>query len=228
MDSFEPGYDRFASGPLWDPKVLLILIGLAVALAVIGAAIGWTLSQNDARQRHRASLENHWKALWQRGYWAGAAPGASVLHQADLLAQEIEKRLGPLAAFGGPLAKALKDLKDAGAAKAPAKAEAKPAAKAEEKKDGGQAVAAGGTTTINIVAAPPASGPAAAEAKDPKDQARLAIGRFNDFWSQKDARMKELEAALDCLLHAEPPATSSTQNTAGGSSKPVWDSKRGA
>ena len=110
MDSFDPGYDRFASGPLWDPKFLLIALGLAVALAVCGAAVGWTMAQQDERKRRYASLENHWKALWQRGYWAGAAPGSSVLHQADLLAQEIEKRLGPIAAFGGPLAKVLKDL----------------------------------------------------------------------------------------------------------------------
>ncbi len=171
---------------------LMMIVGMAVLLFILGMIIGDALRKASQRRSQDQVLDDIYEALMLHGRAAAAATSDNIIGAASALRADIERRLGALATPGGSVKSHLEALK-----KGPDTATG--TAKAEKDKAGPTSVMAGAGVFVTTTPPP-------AEPKPPSavDQARLAIGAFNDHWSKRRERIEELRKARDALLDTPP------------------------
>lgn len=210
-----------------EPPILFLdsaLLAGIVLLVLVAAIMAYYLGKRDGRrtrdERRREVPRIIHEAIRARCVAATRAPPGEMLDTAWGLVEEVQLRLGPVLAFGGPCARALKGMADAlegepvvhdgGKDDAPGRGH-----------DGGQGGAREGAA-LELAAANPtipgdqalvlaglrpglepgrAPGEGATKVLDPKDysrQVRMAVVEFSDFWSRDDC-LNELERCQKAL-----------------------------
>jgi len=126
--------------PIFDPT-LLAGIGLVVlAVAVLTYFLGKHVGGRGRDERWREVPKTIHEAIKAKCVAAASAPSGELLRRAQDLVEEVQRRIGPVLAFGGPCAKALKGVQEAlkgepaeAKAKAPDKAKGAPVGKTDDK-----------------------------------------------------------------------------------------------
>jgi hypothetical protein len=99
--------------PIFDPT-LLAGIGLAVlAVAVLTYFVGKHVGGRGRDERWRDVPKTIHEAIKAKCVAATSAPSGELLYKAQDLVEEVQRRIGPVLAFGGPCAKALKGVAEA-------------------------------------------------------------------------------------------------------------------
>ncbi len=189
-DPFGPHHDACCS--LGHPMVLFGLAALVV-LFVLGLMLGMRMRRTAASRDGELVLNDIYDVLRYRGVAAASATNGNVIGAASYLLHEIEDRLGPFVKIGGELKKKMGDLEKV-------RDEVSGANKKKEVKDEPRTVALlAATDMVMTTQAPPKP-----EKPSAVDMARLAVGAFNDYWGDREARMKDMRAARNALLDTKP------------------------
>ncbi|EJL37236.1 hypothetical protein PMI01_00772 [Caulobacter sp. AP07] len=99
--------------PIFDPT-LLAGIGLVVlAVAVLAYFVGKHVGGRGRDERWREVPKTIHEAIKAKCVAATSAPSGELLYKAQDLVEEVQRRIGPVLAFGGPCAKALKGVAEA-------------------------------------------------------------------------------------------------------------------
>lgn len=99
--------------PIFDPT-LLAGIGLVVlAVAVLTYFLGKHVGGRGRDERWREVPKTIHEAIKAKCVAATSAPSGELLYKAQDLVEEVQRRIGPVLAFGGPCAKALKGVAEA-------------------------------------------------------------------------------------------------------------------
>ena len=211
-----------ASAGSVDPILLFIAVAVGALLVVIGWIAGRATLVAEAEQRRRDACSSIYRAILDRSRAAAAATRPHVMASASALFEEVNLRLGPLAALGGPFGRCLKDLDEALKGKARPPAPPAPARagaghgdghgdpKPDDKPENGAAPA---QVNIDVNVAHGASvhghhghGHGHKPEDKPADQIdaiRAAVLNFTDQWAQPETE-RELQKLQRALLTPAP------------------------
>jgi hypothetical protein len=184
--SSAPHHDLFSGGPGF-----FIMLAVGVLLIFLGMMIGGWMRANANQRGGDQVLHTIYLALRKCGAEAAGQTNGNVIGAASTLRTEIDRRLGSLTELGGPLKDKLKAL-DAAHKAANEGHKPKP-----ETDRNSIAVMGPGMVVSGLSAGPPAQQSAV-------ELARLAIGTFNDYWGDHQARIGDLRKARAVLLSTPP------------------------
>lgn len=99
--------------PIFDPTLLLAILLAILVIAGIAFAVGRQWGRKDKNERFRETPKIIHEAIRAKCVAATSATSGELEKKASELVEEIMGRIGPVVAFGGPCAKALKGLTEA-------------------------------------------------------------------------------------------------------------------
>ncbi len=99
--------------PIFDPTLLAGIILVVVAVAILTYYVGKHVGGKGRDDRWRDVPKTLHEAIKAKCVAATSAPSSELERKAEELVEEVQSRLGPVLAFGGPCAKALSGIKEA-------------------------------------------------------------------------------------------------------------------
>lgn len=99
--------------PIFDPTLLAGIALVVLAVAVLTYFIGKHVGGRGRDDRWREAPKTIHEAIKAKCVAATSAPSGELLYKAQELVEEVQRRIGPVLAFGGPAAKALKGITEA-------------------------------------------------------------------------------------------------------------------
>jgi len=99
--------------PIFDPTLLAGIALVMLAVAVLAYYLGRRAGGRGRDERWRDVPKTIHEAIKAKCVAAASAPSGELLHKAQDLVEEVQRRIGPVLAFGGPCAKALKAVTEA-------------------------------------------------------------------------------------------------------------------
>ncbi|WP_236627573.1 hypothetical protein [Caulobacter sp. B11] len=123
--------------PTFEPTLLVGIVLVVLAVAVLAFYLGKLAGKKDERWREVPKTIH--EAVKAKCVAATSAPSGELLLKAQELVEEIKGRVGPVMAFGGPAAKALKGIEEAIKGEPPADDKAKEKDKPKPKGEHGKA-----------------------------------------------------------------------------------------
>lgn len=223
--------------PILDPTLLLGILLVVLTVALLAYYVGKYDGRRTRDEQRRAVPKAVHEAIMARCMAATSAPPAELLDRAKDLIEEVQWRIGPVLAFGGPCAKALAGMTEALAGE-PAEEGGKggPAGRKDDKANldhgglhkeaelelatanaaipGGQTqVLAGLRPGFDLGQGSDKSKEEEAGILDHKDYSRqvhMAVVEFSDFWSRGDC-LNELDHCQKALAQTSPPPEPSSE-----------------
>jgi hypothetical protein len=99
--------------PIFDPTLLAGIALVVLAVAILTYYVGKHVGGRGRDDRWRDVPKTIHKAIKAKCVAATSAPSSELERKAEELVEEVQARLGPVLAFGGPCAKALNVIKEA-------------------------------------------------------------------------------------------------------------------
>ena len=99
--------------PIFDPTLLAGIALVVAAVAILTYYVGKHVGGKGRDDRWRDVPKTIHDAIKAKCVAATSAPSSELERKAEELVEEVQKRLGPVLAFGGPCAKALKGITEA-------------------------------------------------------------------------------------------------------------------
>jgi hypothetical protein len=99
--------------PIFDPTLLAGIALVVLAVAVLTYFVGKHVGGRGRDERWREVPKTIHEAIKAKCVAATSAPSGELLYKAQDLVEEVQRRIGPVLAFGGPCAKALKGVAEA-------------------------------------------------------------------------------------------------------------------
>ncbi|MBO9557303.1 MAG: hypothetical protein J7515_01790 [Caulobacter sp.] len=99
--------------PIFDPTLLAGIALVVAAVAILAYFIGKHIGGRGRDERWREAPKTIHEAIKAKCVAATSAPSGELLYKAQDLVEEVQRRIGPVLAFGGPCAKALKGVTEA-------------------------------------------------------------------------------------------------------------------
>ena len=99
--------------PIFDPTLLAGIALVVLAVAILTFYLGRHVGGRGRDERWREVPKTIHEAIKAKCVAATSAPSGQLLHKAQDLVEEVQRRIGPVLAFGGPCAKALKGVTEA-------------------------------------------------------------------------------------------------------------------
>lgn len=99
--------------PIFDPTLLAGIALVVLAVAILTYYIGKHVGGKGRDDRWRDVPKTIHEAIKAKCVAATSAPSSELERKAEELVEEVQRRLGPILAFGGPCAKALKGITEA-------------------------------------------------------------------------------------------------------------------
>lgn len=99
--------------PIFDPTLLAGIALVVLAVAILTYYIGKHVGGKGRDDRWRDVPKTIHEAIKAKCVAATSAPSSELERKAEELVEEVQARIGPLLAFGGPCAKALKGITEA-------------------------------------------------------------------------------------------------------------------
>jgi len=99
--------------PIFDPTLLAGIALVVLAVAILTFHLGRHVGGRGRDERWREVPKTIHEAIKAKCVAATSAPSGELLHKAQDLVEEVQRRIGPVLAFGGPCVKALKGVTEA-------------------------------------------------------------------------------------------------------------------
>jgi hypothetical protein len=99
--------------PIFDPFLLAGLALVVLAVAILTYYVGKHMGGRGRDERWREVPKTIHEAVKAKCIAATSAPSGELFYKAKDLVEEVQRRIGPVLAFGGPCAKALKSVTEA-------------------------------------------------------------------------------------------------------------------
>lgn len=99
--------------PIFDPTLLAGIALVVLAVAILTYYVGKHVGGRGRDERWREAPKTIHEAIKAKCVAATSAPSGELLYKAQDLVEEVQRRIGPVLAFGGPAAKALKGITEA-------------------------------------------------------------------------------------------------------------------
>ncbi len=99
--------------PIFDPTLLAGIALVVLAVAILTYHIGKYVGGRGRDDRWREVPKTIHEAIKAKCVAATSAPSGELFYKAQDLVEEVQRRIGPVLAFGGPCAKALKGVTEA-------------------------------------------------------------------------------------------------------------------
>jgi hypothetical protein len=99
--------------PIFDPTLLAGIALVVLAVAILTYYLGKYVGGRGRDERWREVPKTIHEAIKAKCVAATSAPSGELLYKAQDLVEEVQRRIGPVLAFGGPCAKALKGITEA-------------------------------------------------------------------------------------------------------------------
>jgi hypothetical protein len=99
--------------PIFDPTLLAGIALVVLAVAILTYYVGKYVGGRGRDERWREVPKTIHEAVKVKCVAATSAPSGELLYKAQDLVEEVQRRIGPVLAFGGPCAKALKGITEA-------------------------------------------------------------------------------------------------------------------
>ncbi|WP_165188406.1 hypothetical protein [Caulobacter soli] len=99
--------------PIFDPTLLAGIALVVLAVAILTYYVGKHVGGRGRDDRWREIPKTIHEAIKAKCVAATSAPSGELLYKAQDLVEEVQRRIGPVLAFGGPCAKALKGVTEA-------------------------------------------------------------------------------------------------------------------
>lgn len=99
--------------PIFDPTLLAGIALVVAAVAILAYFIGKHIGGRGRDEKWREAPKTIHEAIKAKCVAATSAPSGELLYKAQDLVEEVQRRIGPVLAFGGPCAKALKGVAEA-------------------------------------------------------------------------------------------------------------------
>jgi len=99
--------------PIFDPTLLAGIALVVLAVAILTYFVGKHVGGRGRDERWREAPKTIHEAIKAKCVAATSAPSGELLYKAQDLVEEVQRRIGPVLAFGGPAAKALKGITEA-------------------------------------------------------------------------------------------------------------------
>ncbi len=99
--------------PIFDPTLLAGIALVVLAVAILTYHIGKYVGGRGRDDRWREVPKTIHEAIKAKCVAATSAPSGELLYKAQDLVEEVQRRIGPVLAFGGPCYKALKGVTEA-------------------------------------------------------------------------------------------------------------------
>jgi hypothetical protein len=99
--------------PIFDPTLLAGIALVVLAVAILTYYVGKHVGGRGRDERWREVPKTIHEAVKAKCVAATSAPSGELLYKAQELVEEVQRRIGPVLAFGGPCAKALKGVTEA-------------------------------------------------------------------------------------------------------------------
>ncbi len=99
--------------PIFDPTLLAGIALVVLAVAILTYYVGKHVGGRGRDDRWREVPKTIHEAIKAKCVAATSAPSGELPYKAQDLVEEVQRRLGPVLAFGGPSAKALKGITEA-------------------------------------------------------------------------------------------------------------------
>jgi hypothetical protein len=99
--------------PIFDPTLLAGIALIVLAVGVLTFYIGRHFGGRGRDERWRDVPKTIHEAIKAKCVAAASAPSGELMFKAQDLVEEVQRRIGPVLAFGGPCAKALKGIQEA-------------------------------------------------------------------------------------------------------------------
>lgn len=99
--------------PIFDPTLLAGIALVVLAVAILTYYVGKHVGGRGRDDRWREVPKTIHEAIKAKCVAATSAPSGELGYKAQDLVEEVQRRLGPVLAFGGPSAKALKGITEA-------------------------------------------------------------------------------------------------------------------
>jgi hypothetical protein len=99
--------------PIFDPTLLAGIALVVLAVAILTYYVGKHVGGRGRDERWREAPKTIHEAIKAKCVAATSAPSGELLYKAQDLVEEVQRRIGPVLAFGGPCAKALKGITEA-------------------------------------------------------------------------------------------------------------------
>jgi hypothetical protein len=99
--------------PIFDPTLLAGIALVVLAVAILTYYLGKYVGGRGRDERWREVPKTIHEAIKAKCVAATSAPSGELLYKAQDLVEEVQRRIGPVLAFGGPCSKALKGITEA-------------------------------------------------------------------------------------------------------------------
>ena len=99
--------------PIFDPTLLAGIALVVLAVAILTYYVGKHVGGRGRDDRWREVPKAIHEAVKAKCVAATSAPSGELFYKAQDLVEEVQRRIGPVLAFGGPCAKALKGVTEA-------------------------------------------------------------------------------------------------------------------
>ena len=99
--------------PIFDPTLLAGIALVVLAVAILAYFIGKHVGGRGRDEKWREAPKTIHEAIKAKCVAATSAPSGELLYKAQDLVEEVQRRIGPVLAFGGPCAKAIKGVTEA-------------------------------------------------------------------------------------------------------------------
>ena len=99
--------------PIFDPTLLAGIALVVLAVAILTYYVGKYVGGRGRDDRWREVPKTIHEAIKAKCVAATSAPSGELFYKAQDLVEEVQRRIGPVLAFGGPCAKALKGVTEA-------------------------------------------------------------------------------------------------------------------
>lgn len=99
--------------PIFDPTLLAGIALVVLAVAILTYYVGRHVGGRGRDERWREVPKTIHEAVKAKCVAATSAPSGELLYKAQDLVEEVQRRIGPVLAFGGPCHKALKGVTEA-------------------------------------------------------------------------------------------------------------------
>ena len=99
--------------PIFDPTLLAGIALIVLAVAILTYYIGKHMGGRGRDDRWRDVPKTIHEAIKAKCVAATSAPSGELFYKTQDLVEEVQRRVGPILAFGGPCAKALKGVIEA-------------------------------------------------------------------------------------------------------------------
>lgn len=221
--------------PILDPTLLLGILLMVLTVALLAYYVGKYDGRRTRDEHRRAVPKAIHEAIMAKCVAATSAPPSELLDRARALVEEVQWRIGPVLAFGGPCARALADMTEALTGEPVEEGRGVLVGKKDDKANLGHGgvhkeaelelatanAAIPGGQTLALAGLRPGFEPGQGSDRskeeeagilDPKDYSRqvhMAVVEFSDFWSRGDC-LNELEHCQKALAQTSSPPESSS------------------